>query len=140
MPNWEAGIVASPRFPEIVTRSGRDRASRGDMNIPSSLEWGLLVAATVLNGIFAGGVLIKSVVELPTRRTIGLTAMAAFHRAADLRTGFLIYPALGVRPLLSRQHSGPPSQSSEKFRQLPHNGQKWTFHRKWPACAKGQFS
>src|SRR5881396_2997011 len=66
------------------------------MKIVSTLQWSLLVAATVLNGILAGGSLIKSVVELPARRIIGLPAMAAFHRAADLQTGFLIYPALGL--------------------------------------------
>src|SRR5881397_3933908 len=43
-----------------------------------------------------GGSPIKSVVELPARRGIGLAAMAAYHRAADLRTGFLIHPALGL--------------------------------------------
>ncbi len=60
------------------------------------LEWSLLVPAIILNGILAGGSVIKSVVELPARRTIGLPAMAAYHRAADLRTGFLIYLALGL--------------------------------------------
>ncbi len=66
------------------------------MNITSTLEWSLLAAATIFNGILAGGSLIKSVVELPARQTIGLPAMAAYHRAADLRTGFRIYPALGL--------------------------------------------
>src|SRR5713101_3677165 len=66
------------------------------MKITSTLEWSLLVAATLFNGILAGGSLIKSTVELPARRTIGLPAMAAYHRAADLRTGFLIYPAMGL--------------------------------------------
>jgi len=66
------------------------------MKITSTFEWSLLVAATLFNGILAGGSLIKSTVELPARRTIGLPAMAAYHRAADLRTGFLIYPALGL--------------------------------------------
>src|SRR2546428_9741085 len=66
------------------------------MNITSTLEWSLLAAATIFNGILAGGSLIKSVVELPARRTIGLLAMAAYHRAADLRTGFWIYPLVGL--------------------------------------------
>src|SRR2546428_13217302 len=68
------------------------------MNITSTLEWSLLAAATIFNGILAGGSLIKSVVELPARQTIGLPAMAAYHRAADLRTGFRIYPPLGPGP------------------------------------------
>src|SRR5438128_3531412 len=96
MPEWEGGIAPSPDSPESSFVAGATAASRGGMNIPSSLEWGLLVAATVLNGILAGGSVIKSVVELPARRTMGLPAMAAYHRAADLRTGFLIYPALGL--------------------------------------------
>jgi len=43
----------------------------------STLERSLLVAATIVSDILAGGSLIKSVVELPARRTIGLAAMAA---------------------------------------------------------------
>ena len=96
MPEWEGGIAPSPDSPESSFVAAATAACRGGMKIPSSLEWGLLVAATVLNGILAGGSLIKSVVELPARRIIGLPAMAAFHRAADLQTGFLIYPALGL--------------------------------------------
>ena len=49
-----------------------------------------------MNGILAGGSVIKSVVELPARRAIGLPAMAAYHRAADLHTGLWVYPALGL--------------------------------------------
>src|SRR5881296_2492090 len=102
MPEWEGGIAPSPDSPKSSPAAGATAACRGGMKIPSSLEWGLLVAATVLNGILAGGSLIKSVVELPARRTIGLPAMAAFHRAADLRTGFWIYPALGLgAPILT---------------------------------------
>src|SRR2546428_12172166 len=83
-------------FLDIDTRSGPSRATRGGMKIVSTLEWSLLGAATIFNGILAGGSLLKSVVELPARRTIGLPAMAAYHRAADLRTGLWIYPALGL--------------------------------------------
>jgi len=66
------------------------------MKIVTTLQWSLLAAATIFNGILAGGSLIKSVVELPARRTIGLPAMAAYHRAADLHTGLWVYPALGL--------------------------------------------
>ena len=66
------------------------------MKIVSTLQWSLLAAATILNGILAGGSLIKSVVELPARRAIGLPAMAAYHRAADLHTGLWVYLALGL--------------------------------------------
>jgi len=87
------------------------------MKITSTLEWSLLAAATIFNGILAGGSLIKSVVELPARRTIGLPAMAAYHRAADLRTGFWIYPSSWHwRPsLLSpNERNGPSDGSSER--------------------------
>ncbi len=66
------------------------------MKIVSTLQWSLLAAAAILNGILAGGSVIKSVVELPARRAIGLPAMAAYHRAADLHTGLWVYPALGL--------------------------------------------
>src|SRR2546427_3991655 len=83
-------------FLDIDTRSGPSRGnSRGHENrLDSRVE--SVGAATIFNGILAGGSLIKSVVELPARRTIGLPAMAAYHGAADLRTGFWIYPALGL--------------------------------------------
>ena len=85
-----------------MAAAGRIEARRGGLKITSTLEWSLLAAATVFNGILAGGSLIKSVVELPARRTIGLPAMADYHRAADLRTGFWIYPALGLgAPILT---------------------------------------
>src|SRR3989442_14093632 len=66
------------------------------MKIVSTLQWSLLAAATIFNGILAGGSVIKSVVELPARRAIGLPAMAAYHRAADLHTRPRVYPALGL--------------------------------------------
>src|SRR5437899_3946476 len=79
-----------------IGSSGPSRGTSRGMKITSTLEWSLVAAATIFNGILAGGSLIKSVVELPARRTIGLPAMAAYHRAADLRTGFWIYPVLGL--------------------------------------------
>src|SRR5437016_2187187 len=114
MPEWEGGIAPSPDSPESSFVAGATAACRGGMKIPSSLEWGLLVAATVPNGILAGGSLIKCVVELPARRIIGQPAMAAFHRAADLQTGFLIYPALGLgscRDDCTRDHLRTRSRS-----------------------------
>src|SRR5438094_8156078 len=66
------------------------------MKIVTTLQWSLLAAATIFNGILAGASPINAVVELPARRTIGLPAMAAYHRAADLHTGLWVYPALGL--------------------------------------------
>ncbi len=90
MPEWEGGIAPSPDSPESSFVAGATAACRGGMKIPSSLEWGLLVAATVLNGILAGGSLIKSVVELPARRIIGLPAMAAPAVTIALGTTFAL--------------------------------------------------
>ena len=54
------------------------------------------MAATVANGLLAGGSLIKSLVELPARHRIGLPAMAAYNRAVDLGPGLALYPTLGL--------------------------------------------
>src|SRR5439155_1511324 len=69
MPEWEGGIAPSPDSPESSFVAGATAACRGGMKIPSSLEWGLLVAATVLNGILAGGSLIKS--GIPEETVLG---------------------------------------------------------------------
>src|SRR5213593_2218063 len=82
----------------VETSRGESRGHENRHNSPVES----VAAATIFNGILAGGSLIKSVVELPARRTIGLPAMADYHRAADLRTGFWIYPALGLgAPILT---------------------------------------
>ena len=54
------------------------------------------VAALVADGILAGVSLDKVIVQLPARRRIGVTAYAAYARAADLGNGIAFYAAVGV--------------------------------------------
>jgi hypothetical protein len=54
------------------------------------------MAALVPDGILAGLSLDKVIVQLPARRRIGLTAYAAYARAADLGNGIAFYAAVGV--------------------------------------------
>jgi hypothetical protein len=57
---------------------------------------GVAMAALVADGILAGLSLDKVIVQLPARRRIGVTAYAAYARAADLGNGIAFYPAVGV--------------------------------------------
>jgi ABC transporter DrrB family efflux protein len=54
------------------------------------------VAALVADGILAGLSLDKAIVQLPARQRIGVTAYAAYARAADLGNGIAFYAAIGV--------------------------------------------
>ena len=54
------------------------------------------VAALVADGILAGLSLDKVIVQLPARQRIGVTAYAAYARAADLGNGIAFYAAAGV--------------------------------------------
>jgi len=54
------------------------------------------IAALVANGILAGLSLDKVIVQLPARRRIGVTAYAAYARAADLGNGIAFYAAAGI--------------------------------------------
>jgi len=54
------------------------------------------MAALVADGILAGLSLDKVIVQLPARRRIGVTAYAAYARAADLGNGIAFYAAVGV--------------------------------------------
>jgi hypothetical protein len=57
---------------------------------------GVAIAALVADGILAGLSLDKVIVQLPARRRIGVTAYAAYARAADLGNGIAFYAAVGV--------------------------------------------
>ena len=57
---------------------------------------GVAMAALVADGILAGLSLDKVIVQLPARRRIGVTAYAAYARAADLGNGIAFYAAVGV--------------------------------------------
>ena len=54
------------------------------------------MAALAADGILAGLSLDKVIVQLPARRRIGVTAYAAYARAADLGNGIAFYPAVGA--------------------------------------------
>jgi len=54
------------------------------------------MAALAADGILAGLSLDKVIVQLPARRRIGITAYAAYARAADLGNGIAFYAAAGV--------------------------------------------
>ena len=54
------------------------------------------MAALVADGLLAGLSLDKVIVQLPARRRIGVTAYAAYARAADLGNGIAFYAVVGV--------------------------------------------
>ena len=54
------------------------------------------MAALAADGTLAGLSLDKVIVQLPARRRIGVTAYAAYARAADLGNGIAFYAAAGV--------------------------------------------
>jgi len=57
---------------------------------------GLLVLATSLNGVLAGGSVEKSLVELPARKRMDILAFVQFSRAADLGRGIFYFPVIGI--------------------------------------------
>lgn len=61
---------------------------------------GVAMAALVADGLLAGLSLDKVIVQLPARRKIGVTAYAAYARAADLGNGIAFYAAVGVSAAL----------------------------------------
>ena len=60
------------------------------------LAFWLLVVSTFTAGLLAGISLDKSLVQLPSRKVIGIAAYIEYSRAADLGAGLLWYPLLGV--------------------------------------------
>ena len=60
----------------------------------------LIIIATVVNGMLAGGSLETSLVKLPARRRIGAVAYATFARGNDLGNGLVIYPVWAVSAAL----------------------------------------
>src|SRR6266540_4680683 len=58
---------------------------------------GLLIAATLLGGILAGGNVNRNLVHMPAWRQVGSLAWAAFSRHADLSlNGMILYPLEGM--------------------------------------------
>jgi hypothetical protein len=57
---------------------------------------GLLVAATALGGLLAGGNFVRMFIETPAWQQVGSTAWAEFSRHADLGSGRIWYPFLAI--------------------------------------------
>jgi hypothetical protein len=60
----------------------------------------VLAGATLFGGALAGPAAIRVLVHLPTWSETGVVAWADFTRAADLGTGRIVYPAIGLIALL----------------------------------------
>ena len=56
----------------------------------------LIILATLVNGLLAGGSLDKALVQLPARKRMGVLGFAAFSRANDLGNGLIVYPVAGI--------------------------------------------
>src|SRR3954454_17722917 len=64
--------------------------------MPSALALALLITATLVSGLLAGGNIDRAVVAMPAWRRIGPVAWAEFSRRADLANGMLLYPAEAI--------------------------------------------
>jgi hypothetical protein len=60
----------------------------------------LLIAATVLSGLLAGGNLDRAIVAMPAWQQVGAPAWAEFSRHADLGNGLILYPLEAIGALL----------------------------------------
>jgi hypothetical protein len=56
----------------------------------------LLVSATLLSGVLAGGIIDRVIVGGPAWHELGAAAWAQYSRQADLRTGLVAYPVEGI--------------------------------------------
>jgi hypothetical protein len=65
-----------------------------------TLLFSLILVATALNGMLAGGSLEASLVKLPARRRIGNIAYATFARGNDLGNGRVVYPVWAISATL----------------------------------------
>ncbi|MGH2588650.1 MAG: hypothetical protein ACRDJE_27310 [Dehalococcoidia bacterium] len=61
---------------------------------------GLITAATTIGGIAAGASLDRSIVQLPAWHRVGPVLWGVYSRQADLRSGLVWYPPLGIGSLL----------------------------------------
>jgi len=80
---------------------------------------GVAIAALVADGILAGLSLDKVIVQLPARRRIGVTAYAAYARAADLGNGIAFYAAAGVGAAVLTLAALPWQPAGEPRRRSP---------------------
>ena len=60
----------------------------------------LLIAATVLSGLLAGGNVDRAIVAMPAWEKVGASAWAAFSRHADLGNGLVLYPLEAIGAFL----------------------------------------
>src|SRR5256885_7650987 len=91
----------------------------------STLELALLALALILNGLLAGASLDKAITQVPARRTIGLRAMAEYHRATDLGPGLFLYPILDLGAPCSHGPRRSLSSKEEMSPQVPFFGLPW---------------
>jgi hypothetical protein len=64
--------------------------------MPSRRTTVLLVAATLVSGLLAGGVVDRVLVGGPAWSELGANAWVEFSRRADLGTGLVVYPIEGI--------------------------------------------
>ncbi|MBV9227749.1 MAG: hypothetical protein JOZ18_00445 [Chloroflexi bacterium] len=62
----------------------------------TTVPFGILLAATAMDGLLAGASLDQSIKQLPARHRIGLVAFSAYSQAGDLGNGILWYAFLGI--------------------------------------------
>jgi hypothetical protein len=58
--------------------------------------YGLIIAATVLHGLLAGGNVDRALVQMPAWRRTGVRGWAAYSRHADLENGLFLYPSVAI--------------------------------------------
>jgi hypothetical protein len=66
----------------------------------SSRSRSLLIGATVLSGLLAGGNVDRAIVAMPSWEQVGAPAWAEFSRHADLGNGLVLYPLEAIGAFL----------------------------------------
>jgi hypothetical protein len=68
------------------------------MTISKINSWiiGLLIPATIMNGLLAGGNVDRALIANPSWHQVGTVAWANFSRHADLGNGQLVYPIMAI--------------------------------------------
>ena len=64
--------------------------------MPSPLIYGLIVAATMLDGFLAGTNVDRTLIQMPAWRQVGARAWADYSRHANLGPGLLLYPFMAI--------------------------------------------
>jgi hypothetical protein len=60
----------------------------------------LLIVATIVSGLLAGGTIDRFIVQFPAFRQIDISYWAVYSRHADLGNGFYLYPPEAIIPLI----------------------------------------